>query len=150
MDRTSLKQEIEHHEGRVEGIYDDPLGIKTAGIGHRLLPGDEDLDWSDPAVVDAAFEADLDIAIGDAGTFCQGELESYPEDVQHVLVGLAFNLGLGRLMGFRRFRAALMAREWDQCAAELIDSRWYTQTGRRAEDYVDVFSRREAQQPDAP
>ena len=147
MDKNTLRQEIEHHEGRVEGIYDDSLGFKTAGIGHRLLPGEEHLDWGDAAVVDRAFETDLNIAIGDARTFCEGELESFPEDVQHVIVGLAFNLGLGRLLGFKRFRAALMSREWERCAAELVDSRWYTQTGRRARDYVGVFRR--SAQPDA-
>jgi len=45
---------------------------------------------------------------------------------------MAFNLGQTRLAGFKRLRAAVLAGDWDWAAAEALDSRWASQTGRRA------------------
>ena len=45
---------------------------------------------------------------------------------------MAFNLGQTRLAGFKRLRAAALAGDWDRAAAEALDSRWASQTGRRA------------------
>jgi lysozyme len=37
-----------------------------------------------------------------------------------------------RLVGFTRLRAAVRRGDWDEAAAEALDSRWAAQTGRRA------------------
>ena len=53
------------------------------------------------------------------------------EDVrQQVMVSLAFNLG-NRLEGFPKFLAAMQAEDYSQAAAELRNSAWYGQVGRR-------------------
>ena len=139
MDRNLLKKEIENHEGRVEGIYVDSVGLKTAGIGHLLREGDENLDWSDPEVVDRHFNEDLDTAIGDAMIFSPVEFDGLPEPVQHALVNLSFNLGYNRLRKFRNFRAAIARGDYQTAADELVDSKWYTQVGRRGPELADVF-----------
>ena len=36
-----LKERIKRHEGYVEGIYEDTLGFKTGGYGHKILPGED-------------------------------------------------------------------------------------------------------------
>lgn len=49
-----------------------------------------------------------------------------------VLVDMCFNLGLQRLKGFKKFLAAMQAHNWKVAAAEMMDSRWAHQVGRRA------------------
>ena len=128
------------HEGFVEGIYIDTLGNPTCGVGH-LLTKKDDLDdpkWKDKDYLLSIYEEDLDMAINDAKWFCE-DFDSLPEEAQNVVVGLAFNLGQSRLSKFKKFRAALNAHDWDEAAAQLVDSRWYTQVGRRGPDYCNAL-----------
>ena len=52
---------------------------------------------------------------------------------KRVLVDMGFNLGISRLMKFRRMLAALETGNWSQAAVEMMDSRWARQVGSRAE-----------------
>jgi lysozyme len=52
---------------------------------------------------------------------------------KRVLVDMGFNLGINRLIKFRRMLAALEASDWNQAAVEMMDSRWARQVGKRAE-----------------
>ena len=139
MDRNLLKEEIKEHEGVVYGIYEDTLGLKTAGVGHLLREGEDKLDWSDPEVVEKYFAEDLDVAIGDARKFSPVDFDGLQESIQHALVNLSFNLGYNRLSKFRNFRAALARGDYQAAADELVDSKWYTQVGRRGPELENVF-----------
>jgi lysozyme len=46
---------------------------------------------------------------------------------------MAFNLGLGRLRKFRKCLAALEAGDYDEAAAEALNSAWAAQVGARAQ-----------------
>lgn len=48
-----------------------------------------------------------------------------------VLIDMAFNLGLGGLMGFRRMIEALERANYEAAADEMVNSRWYRQVGER-------------------
>lgn len=61
---------------------------------------------------------------------------------RHALVSMAFNLGQTRLAGFKRLRAAVLAGDWDGAAAEALDSRWASQTGRRAAEVAALLRTR--------
>ncbi|MDT4879646.1 hypothetical protein FQZ97_1153420 [compost metagenome] len=52
---------------------------------------------------------------------------------QEVLVNMTFNLGAVRLSGFKKFRAAVRAANWALAAREMLDSKWATQVGARAQ-----------------
>ncbi len=51
-----------------------------------------------------------------------------------VLLDMGFNLGLGGLLGFRRMLNAARRQRFDEAAAEMLDSRWAGQVGRRASE----------------
>jgi len=51
---------------------------------------------------------------------------------QHALISMAYNLSGPRLARFRHMRAAIAAGDWSRAAAEAMNSRWASQTGRRA------------------
>ena len=48
-----------------------------------------------------------------------------------VLIDMAFNLGMGGLMGFQKMIEALERGDYERAADEMIYSRWYRQVGER-------------------
>jgi len=48
------------------------------------------------------------------------------------LANMAFNLGIGGLMNFEHFLAAMKDRDWPTAAREMLESKWATQVGLRA------------------
>ena len=139
MDRAKLIEEIKHHEGVVYGIYRDTKNLLTAGCGHLLREGEENLDWSDPEVVERYLNNDINVAIADARKFSPVDFDELPEEAQHALVNLSFNLGYNRLSKFKNFRAAIARADYAAAADELVDSKWHTQVGRRGPELVNVF-----------
>ena len=139
MDIEKCKAEIKRHEGEVLEIYEDSLGYKTLGVGHLCQPGDPEYDWEvgtpvTQEVVDLYYEEDfkkhLDEAIHVYGS--EEEFYSLPEDIQHVLVNMCFNLGGTRMSNFRNMLSACREHNWKKMAAEMEDSRWFKQVGRRS------------------
>ena len=51
---------------------------------------------------------------------------------QRVLLDMAFNLGLGGLLGFKQTLAAIRGGEYERAASMMLQSRWATQVGERA------------------
>jgi lysozyme len=45
---------------------------------------------------------------------------------------MCFNLGLGRLKGFKKFLAAMATSNWAVAAVEMLDSKWAQQVGLRS------------------
>lgn len=52
---------------------------------------------------------------------------------QAVLVNMCFNVGIGRLLGFKKMLLALEAGDFRRAADEMLDSQWAAQVGRRAQ-----------------
>ena len=61
-----------------------------------------------------------------------------PDDIQRVLVNMAFNLGGTRLSKFRNMLQACREHDWNRMAAEMQDSRWFHQVGRRSLELQNV------------
>jgi len=80
---------------------------------------------------------------------CEQDLSSFhwytdqPDDVKAALMNMCFNLGLTRLLGFRKMISALIDKDYARAANEAIKSKWATQVGQRAMDVALMI--REAQ-----
>jgi|TARA_B100000900_G_C20475054_1_gene673025 GH24 family phage-related lysozyme (muramidase) len=141
MDVEKCKAEIKRHEGEVLKIYEDSLGFKTLGIGHLCQPGDPEYDWEvgtkvSQEVVDLYYEDDFNKHLAEA-IHVFGTDEAFynlPENIQHVLVNMCFNLGGTRLSNFKNMLSACRSHNWEQMAAEMENSRWYSQVGRRSKE----------------
>ena len=48
-----------------------------------------------------------------------------------VLIDMAFNLGIGGLLGFQKMIEALERGDYERAADEMVNSRWYKQVGKR-------------------
>jgi lysozyme len=60
-------------------------------------------------------------------------IDGLPEEAQQVIVNMCFNMGAPRLSKFKKFIAGVNDGNWSTAAVEMMDSRWATQVGVRAE-----------------
>jgi len=141
MNIEQCKAEIKRHEGEVLEIYEDSLGYKTLGIGHLCKPEDPEYDWEvgtkvSQEVVDMYYEDDFNKHLAEAIHVLGSDEAFYnlPENIQHVLVNMCFNLGANRLSKFKNMLLACREHNWEQMAAEMENSRWYSQVGRRSRE----------------
>jgi len=141
MNIEQCKEEIKRHEGEVLEIYEDSLGFKTLGIGHLCQPGDPEYDWKvgtkvPQEVVDMYYEDDFDKHLAEA-IHVFGTDEAFynlPENIQHVIVNMCFNLGASRLSKFKNMLRACREHNWEQMSVEMENSRWFKQVGRRSRE----------------
>ncbi len=127
-----LKELLKFHEGLRLQPYKCPAGHWTIGYGHNLEARNEPIPLSITAE-DAELYLDRDIA--EATRSCERlfpSLETLDEVRQAVLVDMSFNMGPGSLSKFKRFRAAVERKHWEQAAVEMLDSLWARQVGVRA------------------
>ena len=139
MDIEKCKAEIKRHEGEVLKIYEDSLGFKTLGMGHLCKPEDPEYKWEvgtkvSQEVVDMYYEDDFNKHLAEAVHVFGTEEAFYnlPENIQHVLVNMCFNLGSSRFSKFKNMLDACRKHDWERMAAEMEDSRWFKQVGRRS------------------
>ena len=147
VDVKELYAEIGSDEGKVLHAYLCSELHATIGIGHKILDTDpeKDLDifginWEE--VPDnqyitehrcyVLFQEDVQIAIS-------GCMKSYnnwddlPQEVQHILINMCFQLGQRGLSNFKQMGKAIEESDWEKASVEMMDSRWAKQTPQRAE-----------------
>lgn len=138
MNRKDLREQLIQDEGIVYAIYKDHRGFKTFGIGHLVKRADEEYEWEvgTPVSKDrvwSAFDEDLDIAINDCLALYGEQFETWPAEIQEILVNMVFNLGRTGLSRFIMFKSALEKNDWRLAAQYGRDSLWYRQVTNRAE-----------------
>jgi len=127
MTLKKIKDQLIFHEGLRLKPYHCSAGKLTIGIGRNL----EDKGITEKEAL-MLLENDIQECIKDLKTIFT-EFDMLPESVQSVLVDMRFNLGH---KGFRKFKNMIKAvrqQDFNQAAAEMKDSRWYYQVGKRAE-----------------
>lgn len=141
MNKEVLKEQIKRHEGEVLEIYEDSLGYLTYGVGH--LVRDDDPEFGQPVGtpvsqerVDEVYELDFEKHVEETIHVFESkggeDFYSLPEDIQHVLVNMTFNLGGTRFGKFNNMWKGVIANDWEKVAVEMEDSRWFKQVGRRS------------------
>lgn len=123
--RDEIIKQIMEHEGVRSTPYRDTEGNLTIGVGHNLEEG-----LSENVILLMLQE---DIATAEA------ELDRiYPpwrelnKERRKVMVDMMFNLGAPRYLTFHKFWAAMMEKDYETAAHEMLDSKWANQVGDRA------------------
>ncbi len=128
MNKQRLKAILIRHEGLSLKPYRDTRGNLTIGVGRNL----EDKGITEG---EALFMLENDIRIVEEELNEKipwwGELDPVR---QEILANMAFNLGVPKLMKFKRFLRALKEGNYAQAADEMLDSLWAQQVGRRAKE----------------
>lgn len=130
--------QLRRHEGlRLEAYY-CPAGKLTVGYGHNC----EAMPVSGVRVRgDAISKTQADALLASDVLAVARELDDrlpwwreLIEPRQAVLLNMAFNMGVPRLLTFRKALRAMSTRCWNEAAHEMLDSRWAEQVkGRSAE-----------------
>jgi|TARA_B110000902_G_scaffold28571_1_gene30958 lysozyme len=133
MDMVRLRETITRHEGSRLQMYQDSLGIWTIGVGHNIQEK-----GISPKVMELMLDEDLEEAISELKRSVSF-FSKMPQQVQEALVNLSFNMGIPRLMQFKKTLALLREGDFESAADELLDSRYAEQVGRRALEIADMI-----------
>ena len=126
MNLSRLKKQLKRHEGFRKHPYKDTEGISTVGYGRNL-------DAVGISRAEARVLLENDIATAEAECFKRLPFFQDLDDIrQGVMVNMMFNLGWGKLKGFKLMLAALEDGDFELAAAEALDSRWHRQVKGRA------------------
>jgi lysozyme len=140
---SQIKEDLVRHEGYVTEIYLCSENYPTFGIGHMVTPDDMEYTWpvgtpvTDERILQV-FNDDCNIAYEDACALFLN-LESHPDDVQRVVINMAFNLGRNRLGKFKNMITAVNEGNYQKASDEMVDSRWYNQVGRRSVELTEIM-----------
>ena len=125
-----LKSELVKHlvwaEGKRAFPYEDSVGKTSIGVGRNLddrgLREDE---------IQLMLTNDLNEAMAEAQSFAWfADLDPVR---QLVIADMIFNMGKTRFSGFIKTIAAIEAKQFEVAAGQMADSKWFRQTGRRAQ-----------------
>lgn len=125
--RQTILQDLLQDEGYRQFPYKDSVGKLTIGIGRNI---------DDRGI---SKEEALYLATNDINECIKELKQSFPfydslsQVRQMVLINMAFNLGISKLMQFRNMREAIERGDFKYAAEHMLDSKWAKQVGNRAE-----------------
>jgi lysozyme len=122
----TLEEQLIRDEALRLKPYKDSVGKLTIGVGRNL----DDVGISQQEAMDLLAN-DIDNASAQLRTRLPWTI-SLDEVRRAALVNMAFNLGIGGLMQFHHFLAALEAGNYKLAASEMLESLWAKQVGPRA------------------
>jgi len=149
-DTSTGKNMTKIFEGYRSRVYICPAGARTIGYGFNIEdPRVKKLIPSRVLSGRVAFEKHDAERVFDA-LYAEAQKDSIkfighhnflrlPQRRKDIIIDMAYNLGLKRLMKFKKLQAAIIAKDYDRASAEMKDSKWYRQTGRRAKHHVRNF-----------
>lgn len=136
-----LIAELRRDEGVEYSPYNDTMGIPTVGVGHNLRAKPLPDGWKYPlndVQVDSLLDDDLEDVFHDLGRNLPWWTDL--NDVrQRVLANMAFNLGIGKLLGFRNTLIAMRQGKYDAAADGMLNSVWAAQVKGRATRLADMM-----------
>ena len=146
VDVKQVYEEISEDEGKILHKYLCSESHPTIGIGHKVLNTDAEADLPVHEVHEEVseeecisegrcyelFQQDVQIAI-DGCRQIYDNWEELPQEAQHVLTNMCFQLGQGGLSKFKNFKIAVEDYLWQRASEEMLDSGWNRQTPERAQ-----------------
>jgi len=125
--RDRLIDSVKAHEGLKLRSYKDTLGHLTIGYGTNLEHLVIDQETAEEWLIEDL--EDIQERLCDIAGFSDMSMLR-----QDTLTEMAYQLGVGGMLSFRRMWAAIRAKDWNESALEMLDSRWARdQTPRRAQ-----------------
>jgi len=122
-----LKSDLIEDEGKRQYPYKCTAGKITIGVGRNLedkgLRADE---------IDYLFNNDLE-EYANRTKIVIPFFDQLNEVRQNVLINMAFNLGIHGLLTFQKALGAMLKEDFERAAEEMLNSKWATQVGARAE-----------------
>lgn len=133
-DIDSLEDQLIDHEGLELKPYHCTADKLTIGVGRNI---------QDRGITEdeARYLLKNDIKIVEDELLTRQPVVAGLDSVrQRVLVDMGFNLGLPILMKFQNMWAAIEDEDYHEAARQMMDSRWASQVGQRAERLAQAMS----------
>lgn len=118
---------IKSDEGLRLQPYTDTVGKLTIGYGRNL--SDNGISKEEAEIM---FQNDLTVAVNSLKQYSWFLVQ--PDSIKRALINMCFNVGLSRLLGFRKMIDALIHRDYTRAAQEALNSKWARQVPNRAKD----------------
>ena len=128
----SVIDDIKRHEGYRGMPYEDTLGNWTIGYGTKLP--------LDKVESELLLEKRLNEAANELVSAVPSVL-NLPTEAQAILFNMAYNMGVPKLLGFKKMFAALDEEDYEEAARQMLDSRWHLQVRGRAEELAERMRR---------
>lgn len=130
----TLREQIQRDEGGFQpSAYQDSEGWWTIGFG-RLI---DKRKGGRISLAEAELMLDNDIHAKTVGVYAELPwVEGLDEPRRAVIIGMAFNVGVQGLLGFKNMLAAVKTGEWSDAADHLMASKMARQIGRRADRWA--------------
>ncbi len=127
-----LLENIKKHEGFVEHVYDDSLGIPTIGYGFAIKDLILDQDIAEEILV-----RKLEKLKNNANRRFTW-LEDMPLEVKEVVLNMCYQMGITGVSKFKKAISAMQEEDWITAADEMLDSKWAKQTPKRAKELSEI------------
>ena len=126
MDVEKLKDQLILHEGLELKSYTCSAGYITLGVGRNV----EELGITED---EARYLLDNDILrVTKELDNAMPWWRDMSEVRQRIVVDMVFNLGMSRFLNFKNAINAMQEEDWDEAAAQMLDSKWADQVGQRS------------------
>lgn len=128
----TLAQRIERHEGRRPFFYYDTLGNPSIGVGRNLRSGlsDDEINLMRDNDIRRA-----SLAVSNALPWT-ANIDSLRREI---LVEMAFNMGIEKLLMFKKMLDACRTADYETAANEMKNSLWAGQVHARATELSDLM-----------
>jgi len=135
-----IQKRLMLHEGCVDHVYTCPKGYKTIGIGRNLQTNP--LSHKEKAVVNDLSKISVEQALfllkNDVKR-CMKELTDnisfyyqLDDERQYALLDMCFNMGIKKLLKFKRMLNAMLIGDYRGAAKECLMSKYAVDVGKRA------------------
>ena len=127
-----LLARVKHHEGFVEHVYDDSLGIPTIGYGFAI----KDLILDEDIAEEILIRKLEKLKVNASRRFKW--LDDMPVELQEIVIEMCYQLGVTGVSKFRKAISAMQECDWETAADEMLDSLWARQTPNRAKELSNI------------
>ena len=127
-------ERIKRHEGLCLKPYIDTTGHMTIGYGHNLEEGISE------RIAEEMLREDINKAYRNYWLFIPQSVQmKLNKKREEVVVEMIFNMGIKKVLTFRKMLKALAEGDFDRAADEMLDSKWARQVGKRAEELAQIM-----------
>jgi lysozyme len=117
---------IKKHEGFRSKPYKDSVGVLTIGYGTNLEQGLSEKQCN------YLMLCEIETCLDELNHYSWYTKQSTAR--KDALLNMCYNLGMPRLLSFKKMISALDVKDYATAAKEALDSKWAKQVGDRAKD----------------
>jgi lysozyme len=136
-----LIEQLKQHEGYRKHVYKDSNGIDTIGYGYNLSSNMASFSSIELAYFyrEGMSKTEalrvLKLCINKTSEELKLKFEwfdSLSKARQDVLINMCFNLGIVKLLKFKKMLKCLEDDDWQGAAGQMLESKWHSDVGQRA------------------